>query len=132
MQTRFAVGAGVYVANADFMRRYAGMQSFRQTPSQDRDLFYSELNDLELSLRSREPGMALGVGLYRIWLAELLEGRRQAANLLGEELAEMSRKAPRMRFAPAADRQGRSPESGQEAQRGARASSQALGAGGAK
>ncbi len=44
-------------------------------------------------LRSREVGMALGVGLYRIWLSDMLAGRRQAAELLGEELTELSRRA---------------------------------------
>jgi hypothetical protein len=97
-QTRFAVGAGVYLANADFVRRFAGMQSFRRTPAGDQTRFYSELNDLELSLRNRELGMALGVGLYRIWLADLLAGRHRAAELLGEELAELSRKASWARF----------------------------------
>ncbi len=92
-QTRFAVGAGVYLATTDFMHQFGGMQSFRQIPSRDREQFYAKLSDLELSLRGRNLGMALGVGLYRIWLADLLAGRRDAAELLGEELTELSRRA---------------------------------------
>ena len=42
--------------------------------------------------------MALGIGLYLIWLAEVLAGRRDAAELLGEELTELSRKASRVRL----------------------------------
>ena len=68
--TRFAVGAGVCLANTDFMDRFGGMQSFRQVPLRDREQFYSKLSDLEVSLRGRELGMAMGVGLYRIWLAD--------------------------------------------------------------
>ncbi len=97
-QTRFAVGAGVYLANTDFMRRFGGIQSFRQIPSGDREQFYSKVSDLELSLCSRELGMALGVGLYRIWLADVLAGRRAAADLLGEELTELSRRASSARL----------------------------------
>ena len=52
-----------------------------------------ELLHLELNLRNLEPGMALGVGLYRIWLAGVLAGKHNAAELLGEELTELSRKA---------------------------------------
>ena len=92
-QTRFAVGTGIYLANLDFLRQFGGMQPFRQSPAGDQDQFRSQLSDLESSLRNREAGMALGVGLYRIWLAELLAGRRQAAELLGEELTELSRRA---------------------------------------
>ena len=92
-QTRFAIGIGVYLANGDFIRQFGGMQLFRQSPAGDQDQFRSQLNDLESSLRGREAGMALGVGLYRIWLAELLAGRRQVAELLGEELTELSRRA---------------------------------------
>ena len=92
-QTRFAVGVGVYLANIDFMRQFGGMQSFRQIPLGDREQFYAQLSDLESSLRSLEAGMALGVGLYRIWLAHTLAGRREAADLLGEELTELSRRA---------------------------------------
>jgi hypothetical protein len=36
--------------------------------------------------------MSMGVGLYRIWLADVLAERRHAADLLGEELTELSRK----------------------------------------
>jgi len=92
-QTRFGVGAGVCLANTDFMRQFGGMQSFSQVPAGDRQQFYAKLSDLELSLRSQESGMALGVGLYRIWLADAVAGRRDAAELLGEELTELSRRA---------------------------------------
>jgi len=96
-QTRCAVGAGICLANTDFMRQFGGMQAFRQIPSGDREQYYSKLSDLESSLRSQQLGMALGVGLYRIWLADLLAGRRDAAELLGEELTELSRSASNVR-----------------------------------
>jgi hypothetical protein len=93
-QTQFAVGAGVQLANTDFLRRFAGIESFRRIPAAEQQRFCSELSDLELELRSRGLGMALGVGLYRIWLTDLLAGRRNVAELLGEELTELSRKGP--------------------------------------
>jgi len=92
-QMRFAVGAGVYLANANFIRRFAGLESFRRMPPEGQESFYATLSDLELNLRHHGPGMALGVGLYRIWLVDVLAGRRHAADLLGEELTELSRKA---------------------------------------
>ena len=91
-QTQIAVGAGVQLANTDFIRRFAGIESFRRVPNEEQKRFWSELSDLELELRGREIGMALGVGLYRIWLTESLAGRRNVAELLGEELTELSRK----------------------------------------
>ncbi len=90
---RFAVGAGIGLANSDFMGRFAGLQTFRQVSNEAQRRFYSDLSDLELNLRNLEPGMALGVGLYRIWLTGVLAGKRNAAELLGEELTELSRKA---------------------------------------
>ncbi len=92
IETRFAVGAGVYQANTDFMRQFSGMQCFRQISAGDQERFYAQLSDLESRLRSRELGMALGVGLYKIWLADVVAGRREAAELLGEVLSELSRK----------------------------------------
>jgi hypothetical protein len=94
---RFAVGTGVDLANTDFMHQFGGMQSFGQVPAGDREQFYARLSDLESSLRSQELGMALGVGLYRIWLGEVLAGRRDAAELLGRELTELSRRAASVR-----------------------------------
>jgi len=91
-QTRLAVGAGVELANSDFIRRFAGIESFRRSPTEEQKRFCSQLSDLELELRSRGVGMALGVGLYRIWLTDMLAGRREVAELLGEELTELSRK----------------------------------------
>ena len=93
VQTRCAVGAGVYLANTQFIRRFAGMDSFRQIPLADQDRFYTGLSDLEQSLSNYGLGMALGVGLYRIWLVDVLAGRRKAADLLGEALTELKRKA---------------------------------------
>jgi hypothetical protein len=90
---RFAVGAGVSLANAKFISQFAGMESFRRMSPEAQGSFYATLSDLELNLRHHGPGMALGVGLYRIWLADVLAGRRPAADLLGEELTELSRKA---------------------------------------
>src|SRR5512138_2974296 len=69
-QTRRAVGAGVCLANTDFLRRFCGIESFRGMPVAEQKRFCAELNDLELGLRSPEVGMAIGVGLYRIWLTE--------------------------------------------------------------
>src|SRR5882724_4715077 len=71
-QTRSAVGAGVQVANASFIRRFAGIESFRQSPADEQERFWSDLSELELGLRSQEVGLAMGVGLYRIWLADTL------------------------------------------------------------
>ena len=89
---RFSVGAGVHLANANFMRQFGGIQSFRLASTLAREQFYDSLNDLELSLRNQGLGIYMGVGLYRIWLADVLAERRQAADLLGEELTELSRK----------------------------------------
>jgi len=91
--TRFAVGSGVSIANTAFMRRFGGLDAFRESGPGDQEQFYTRLGELELNLRNPELGMALGVGLYRIWLTEALAGRRDAAELLGQELAELSRKA---------------------------------------
>lgn len=91
-QTRAAVGAGVQLANTDFIRRFAGMESFRQSPIDAQERFWADLSDLELGLRSQEIGLAVGVGLYRIWLADTLAGQRNVVDLLGEELSELSRK----------------------------------------
>jgi len=92
-QTRSAVGAGVQLANADFLSRFAGIESFRKSSAAEQRRFWSDLGDLELGLRGKEVGLAVGVGLYRIWLADTLAGQRTVVELLGEELAELSRKS---------------------------------------
>src|ERR1041384_1459055 len=83
-QTRAAVGAGVQMANNQFLRRFAGVESFRQSPAADQERFWSDLSDLELGLRGQEVGLAVGVGLYRIWLVAKLAGQRSVAAFLGE------------------------------------------------
>jgi len=91
-QTRSAVGAGVHLANTRFLRQFAGIESFRRSSMSDQERFWSDLDDLELGLRTQEAGMAVGVGLYRIWLADTLAERPNIAGPLGEELTELSRK----------------------------------------
>ena len=90
---RLAVGAGVHLANAEFIQRYGSMESFRRLSLPDQKRFCSELSDLELGSRGQEPGVALGVGLYRIWLTEALTQRCELAELLGQELTELSRRS---------------------------------------
>jgi hypothetical protein len=97
-QTSFAEGAGVCLANTDFLCQFGGMQSFRQIPLGDREQFYAKLSESELSLRSRELGRALGIGLYLIWLTEVLAGRRDATELLGEQRTKLNREASRVRL----------------------------------
>jgi hypothetical protein len=92
-QVRSAVGTGVHLANTEFIGQFGGMQGFCQIPPGERERFYARLGDLESDLRSQELGMALGVGLYRIWLADTLAGRRMAAELLGQALTELSQSA---------------------------------------
>ncbi len=92
-RTRLAVGAGVHLANTDFIRRFSGIEPFRRVSAEARQQFCADLSDLELGLRAQDPGMAMGVGLYRIWLTDTLAGRRTVAELLGEALAELSRQA---------------------------------------
>jgi hypothetical protein len=92
-QTRSAIGAGVGLANSQFLHAFSGLESFRLSPAASREQFWAELSDLELGLRSREEDMAVGVGLYRIWLADTLAGRSSQVEPLGEELNELSRKA---------------------------------------
>jgi len=92
-QTRTAVGAGVQLANSNFIRRFTGIESFRHSPTAEQERFWSDLSDLELGLRSQEVGLAVGVGLYRIWLADTLAGQRNVVDSLGEELTELSRKS---------------------------------------
>src|SRR5437868_3954810 len=78
-ETKRAVGCGVHLANSDFIRHFAGLESFRRVPVEEQKQFCSGLSDLELRLRSRKVGFALGVGLYRIWLSEMLAGRHNVA-----------------------------------------------------
>ncbi len=88
---RSAVGAGVQLANSDFIHRFSGLESFRRTPAEEQQRFCGELCELEFGLRSQEPGMAIGVGLYRMWLRDILAERHSLAGMLGQELAELSR-----------------------------------------
>ena len=92
-QVRSAVGAGVHLANTYFIGRFGGMECFCQVSLGEREQFYSELSDMEVRLRGEELGTALGVGLYRIWLADVAAGRRAEADLLGTALSELSRSA---------------------------------------
>ena len=91
-QMRCSVGAGVSVANENFIRRFAGIERFRSSSLSEQERFWSDLSELEFGLRSEAAGMAMGVSLYRIWLAGTLAGKHELAELLGEELSELTRK----------------------------------------
>jgi hypothetical protein len=90
-RTRCAVGAGVSLANAEFLARFGTIESFRRASTAEREQFYARLGELELSVRSENPEMALGLGLYRIWVTEAIADSCESSELLGEALAELSR-----------------------------------------
>ncbi len=79
-QTRLAVAAGVRLANADFLTRFSGTRSLHEVPVDAQKRFLAELVDLEFGLRGGDIGMAIGVGLYRIWLTDLFAGDREVAD----------------------------------------------------
>lgn len=87
------MGTGVALANADFFRSFSSIESFRRAPIEAQQQFWRQLGDLELGLRGRDAGVPIGIGLYRIWLADTLAERHEISELLGEELTELSRKA---------------------------------------
>ena len=91
--TRMAVGAGVNLANDGFTTQFAGIESFRNLPVEEQQRFWAELSDLELMVRSHKLGFALGIGLYRIWLTKVIAGRHREAEVLGQELTELGRRA---------------------------------------
>lgn len=92
-QIRLSVGCGVHLANSAFISRYGGIERFRCAPAAEQKFFCAELSDLELGARAQDMGIALGVGLYRIWLTEFLTEHGQLAEVLGQELAELSRRS---------------------------------------
>jgi hypothetical protein len=61
--------------------------------------FGGQLSALETRLSVREVGMAVGVGLYRLWLDRVEQSSRPVADLLGEQLTHLSREASRIRLA---------------------------------
>ncbi len=92
-RTRLNVGAGVRLANSEFIRRFGGLEPFRRMPAEEQQRFAAVLSDLELGARTQEPGVAVGIGLYRIWLTDMLAGRHELTETLGEELTRLSRNA---------------------------------------
>lgn len=89
-QTRLAAGAGVRLANGDFLRRFGSTKSLHEIPADAQKRFLAELADLEFGMRSADLGMAIGVGLYRIWLTDLFANRHHLTDVLGEELTKLS------------------------------------------
>ena len=49
IQTRLAVGAGVHLANAEFIRRFGGIEPFRRMPAEEQRRFAAVLGDLEVA-----------------------------------------------------------------------------------
>lgn len=91
-RTQLSVGTGVQLANSEFITRFGTLEIFRRSAPEEQQHFLSWLDDKELDARGDEPGGALGISLYRIWLANTLRGRHDMAEKLGETLTLLSRK----------------------------------------
>ena len=88
--TRMAVGHSINMANSVLFQNFGDIEGFQNTPKPEQMAYLNKLKALEEKLLNEDPASGLGVGLFKMWLATVMENDKELMNLFSKELADLS------------------------------------------
>ena len=88
--TRMAVGHSINMANSALCKTFGNIVGFQEIPKTEQLAYVNKLKDLEEALLEKDPLSGLGVGLFKMWLATVVENDEELMTLFANELAILS------------------------------------------
>ena len=88
--TQIAVGIAIDMANSMFTRSFSERTNFLRYTSADRTAYIGKLAALERDSLSSDPHLALGFGLFKMWVAAVSQEDIALENRFGADLAYFS------------------------------------------
>ncbi len=88
---RVAVGHGVNLANALLLQKFSGLNGFLVASREGQLEHLRQLRSAEEVLAIKDAQVALGFGLFKMWVAALIENDKELIDYFGQELAKFSK-----------------------------------------
>lgn len=90
--TQMAVGHSINMANSMFIKRFGSGEAFCQQPTSERIKYIQSLTAFEEEMSQQNPPVALGFGLFKMWIGVLSEQDQELMSQFSKELSYFSRK----------------------------------------
>lgn len=91
-KTQIAVGQSINMANSMFIKRFGSPDAFCQKATSERIEFIKSLTAFEEKMSQQDPPVALGFGLFKMWVGVLGEQDYELMSQFSKELGYFSRK----------------------------------------
>jgi len=90
--TQIAVGHSINMANSMFIKQFGSVDVFCQQPTSERIKYIQSLTAFEEKMSQQDPSVALGFGLFKMWVGVLSEQDQELMSQFSKELGYFSRK----------------------------------------
>lgn len=90
--TQVAVGHSINMANTMFAKRFGSIDTFCQQSANERTNYIKSLTVFEEKMSHQDPSVALGFGLFKMWVGVLSEQDHELISKFSKELEYFSRK----------------------------------------
>jgi len=91
-ETQIAVGHSINMANSMLIKRFGSIDAFCEQPTSERIEFIQSLRAFEEELSQQYPSVALGIGLFKVWVGVLCEQDQELISLFSKEIGYFTRK----------------------------------------
>ena len=88
-----SVGSSINLATSVLAARYPTLGEFEAAPREEKLKCLQNLTALEQQLNTKQVGLGLGVGLFKMWLGAVVAQDEALVQSFSEELARLSAKA---------------------------------------
>lgn len=90
--TQIAIGHSINMANSMFIKRFGSTNAFCQQSTSQRIEYIKSLTAFEEKMSQQNPSLALGFGLFKMWIGVLSEQDHELMSQFSSELEYFSRK----------------------------------------
>ena len=90
--TQIAVGHSINMANSMFIQRFGSVEAFCRQHASERIKYIQSLTAFEEKMIQQDPPVALGFGLFKMWVGVLSEQDQELMSQFAKELGYFSRK----------------------------------------
>ena len=88
--TQIAVGYSINMANSLFIKRFGSVDAFCQQSGSERVNYIKSLTTFEEKMSQQDPAVALGFGLFKMWIGVLSEQDQELMSQFSKDLGYFS------------------------------------------
>ena len=88
---QLVVGHGVNMANSLFFRKFKTVEEFKNITRHEQDDYLKKFGVMEVETGKKDPLMAIGFGLFKMWLVSIITNDDEAMQYFSKELGWLSK-----------------------------------------